>query len=359
MQRARIVTPETDENVWPPPPQRSDRDRNWLAYPKRAFHLLRLRPLGVGFIALLTFCLAASDWSRHRLLNDYWYYHPVFASGAIALYFAALAAVVVRTWNADLDLERYRRVRNIGYKTLIQSMNEWRDMLVMAVNGQFPVDPPPRSGAQARREITWALHRGGFAITDLARGVDRDRLDSLLQCEQWATAAYRLIYNLKLDAREALAHWSALVLSSPAISRDIAPVGVLIDALEDLQRPLQPVHRPRGAVDDEQRRAAVVQLWTELLFSAVVIEEFLVARFREVGTWRSAARVYVPSPRQEWLSRHKAGDPAVLKVAGQALDVARAAVRDQYPQSFDTINMEKRGGEPGQQPLTSPDNDSA
>lgn len=312
-----------------------------MAYPKRAFHLLRLRPLGVSFITLLTVCLAASDWSRHRLLNDYWYYHPVFASGAIALYFAAIAAVVVRTWNAELDIERHRRVRNIGYKSLIQSMNEWRDMLVMAVNGQFPVDPPPRSGAEALREITKALHRGDFAITDLARGVDRDRLDSLLQCGQWATAAYRLIFNLKLDAREALAPWSALVLSSPAISRDIAPIGALIDALEDLQRPLQPVHRPRGAVDDDQRRAAVVQLWTELLFSIVVIEEFLVARFREVGTWRSAARVYVPSTRQEWLSQYKAGDPAVLKVAGQSLDVARSAVRNQYPQSFEIMKVRR------------------
>jgi len=350
------MTPETDENIWSPPLPRAKHDRGWIAHPKRIIHLFRLRPMGVGVIAVLTLCLAGSDWSRHRLLNDYWYYHPIFASGAVALYFASVAAVVVRTWNANLELERRRRVRNIGYKDLIQAMNEWRDMLVMAVNGQFPVDPPPRDSAEALEEITSALQRGGFPITDVASGLDGDRLDLLLQSGPWATAAYRLIFRVKLDAREALAKWSSLVLSSPAISEDIEPVGVLIDALEDLQRPLQPVHRPQGAVDDELRRAAVVELWTELLFSAIVIEEFLVARFRGIGKWRTAARVYVPCPRQRWLARRKAGDPAILKSAGQALGVARAAVREQYLPSFDTMSL-KRDDERG--PRSSFDDDPA
>ena len=311
--------------------------------------VVRARPLGITALTAATVGLAASDWSRHRLLNLYWYDHPIMANGVVALYFALLATVVVRTWTEVRDLERHRRVKNLGYKSVIQDIRDWRDCLVMAITGAFPVDPPPRQAADYLAEITAALVHIRFNTISFSNGFQRKRLDALLQHEVWVSAAYRMIYNLRIDATSTLAPLSSLVLSSPAVSRDLAHVGFLIDAVEDLQRPLQPVHRVQGVIPDKQRRDALIELWGSLLLTAVVLEEFLVAKFRGVGSWSSAARLFVPPELFEALSAKtpqvlKPGHPKMLAGAEGLLGQARESVRGQHPSSYEVLKGQMASG---------------
>jgi hypothetical protein len=280
--------------------------------------LWRRLPIGIFVVALLG---VASDFLS--VTRTFWTSHALFTELLVTALALAFAGAVLDSWNKETDALRYRRLRNIGYKALIDWIISARDALVMLVAGDYPY--------QAREPLPCVPPE---LIADADnRGLERrgERLDLLLQQAEFANHAYDSVCTLTKHARERVGLWAPPLATSRGLRGGFARVALLVDGLEDLERPLNTTHRcngKRGIVDDDRRRSTC-ELWEELITSSIVFEESLK---RELGErWRGW-----PSAARELLSAE--GHDRVDLPVGEAtkrLRAIRGQVRKQYPPSFE------------------------
>jgi hypothetical protein len=288
-----------------------------------------IRP-GPIVVLLLTLALGASDWPW-GVLNTFWNKHQVIASIATSVAFVAIAIAIIDAWHSETDEQRWRRVSNISYKALIQSVRASRDGLVMLIEGEYPFSDV----ADERPAIDPAIPHEGQAVS---KGSDRRQaLDALMQRPAWVDAAYRTVRAMQLEGRHVLGHWAPLMVASDRLAVAFNRVGLFTDAVEDLERPLYPVHRNppyAGAITDPNHRDAAARLWDQLITTAVKVEEALTTEMGRKG-WTTRARLLLSIDGQSEVAEGDEGDKYAL--SDGVLNKIRDEVRDQYPPSYEIV----------------------
>lgn len=277
---------------------------------------------GPVLVVVLTLALGTSDWPWEAF-NGFWRTHPVVANLATGVMFVAIAIAIIDAWHRETDELKWRRVGNIAYKALIQSVRASRDGLVMLIEGEYPF--PDVAGERPAIEPNIVTETEA-----VCKGLDRSqRLDALMQRSVWVGAAYRTVRQTQLNGRRVLGEWAALMVASDRLAPAFDRVGLFTDAIEDLERPLYMVHRDTctGAIADSARRAAAVKLWDQLITTAAKLEESLT---REMGRedWVTRGREVLSARGVREIIQCDQGDAHAL--SDEELKQVRDQVRDQY-----------------------------
>lgn len=286
--------------------------------------------LAVGAVLVL------SDWGW-GFLHGFWIEHQVVTSVVTSLLFVMIAIVLIDAWAKERDLAQWRRVANLAYKALIESVRESRDGLIMLAHGDYPYRPLKPEMNQ-RREVVRPIV-AQYQTQSLSRQL---LLDRLMRESAWVEEAFAGISAMYREGRLVLGHWAPLMLESLRLAQAFSRVALITDALEDLQRPLHPIHRDRGQISDSRRRAVAAELWDEVITTAIKLEEDLANEMGRVG-WRTRARQLLSEEGAARIAERDQGDP--FAASDDRLNALRDRIRDQYQSSWDVVS-EQRSAEP-------------
>jgi hypothetical protein len=299
--------------------------------------LLQPWPIGVlvGMAALVGTDLAVKE------VRDFWTDHAMVTGIATSLLFVALAVAIIDAWAKEASLATWQRVANISYKALQESLIDSRDGLVMLVAGKMPY---PRSGREPdpRCEEVHAIVERQLPRQAAGHADRREHLEVLMQHQAWIDIAFSSVRDYKEEARRVLAHWAPLMLNSGQLAHALNRVALIADALDDLQRPLHPIHRVDGCIAPERRRTAA-ELWDLTVTWAVLLEEDLVSELRRTP-WSSRARELLTDDGRKVLEQRDRRDTG--EASDDALTALRDAVRLQYRSSHEVAFGSTAGTEP-------------
>jgi hypothetical protein len=263
-------------------------------------------------------------------LTDFWTTHGMFTAVVAGILVVVIALTLLDTWTRDRNLDVWRRVANISFKALARSVVVSRDGLVMFVEGDLPYqeDPTPQAADCAR--FRSVVDRNGA----LDQVPDRlERLDILLRDSAWVALAYSGVRVLAAQARDALAHWAPVMVENPRLAATLNDVAAIADALEDLHRPLGPLHRTANGIASAQRRTSTAALWDETITACVALEEALAHRMGRIG-WASRARELLSNGAIARLDSAEAG--ASWETIRARLTPLRDDVRGQHASARET-----------------------
>lgn len=284
-------------------------------------------------LLLLAGLLIALDF-----FTSFWNDHQMLTSIVSSALFVGIALSVIETWTDEREAARWKRVANISYKALARSAVVTRDGLIVFLEGKlpYPEDPTPQAEDCDRASELLRVHEGLDDCDRLAR------LDELLQDPKWVAYAYGGVRILAAQSREVLAGWAPVMVQNPTLAKALDHVAALTDALEDLHRPLGPIHRTGQGIQDHDRREATAQLWDDIITGGVVAEEGLwYSTGRRVGRdiWTSRARELLS---ERGCDRISLGTPdRVWRKTNESLSELRDRVRELHPPSRETA-IERR-----------------
>jgi hypothetical protein len=283
-----------------------------------------LRPIPLVLIAVAV-ALLVSDVAPGRL-NSFWGGHQVVAGIVTEALLVVFLIVVIDELRDVWDEAEWSRVGNISYKALMDSIRHSRDALLMLDQGSFPYDSPPEFAVRWQPAAKRIVAAAGVAHHERVK-----RLDYLMTDADWVEVAYRVVRASKEDAQAVLGHWAPLMLRSHRLCKAFDKVAHVADALEDLQRPVHPVHRVCGAIKDSERRERAGILVDELVTTIVVLEESLMHEIdKDRPGWTTRAREFLSAEGESRL-----GSASAEQLFYDRLKNACKAVRDQYPTSRD------------------------
>jgi hypothetical protein len=247
-----------------------------------------------------------------------------------------LVSVVVDEARDARQLDSWRRIRDIAYKVLMESLECTRDVMDLLGRGKFQFGNRPVFALPF--EAT--LHSRVAQVLPGAPHERIERMEALMGDKEWLDASYGAIRITKEQARRVLGEWSAAIVELPRHTDRFDDAALIADALEELQRPFHPVHRTPGGVAPGDKRLYAAQLCDEIITTAVTIEEAL---WHEMGRpgWKSRARIHLLSDRglTRLTNRSRRGTSSLAALC--------KLVRDQYESSFDVLQESGKGAEGG------------